>query len=140
MRATGWEVLYELSWAPLARSIVEKMKAAHLLVLTPEGMALRSPEVMDKLFGSEVMEPDHRNWLFRQSINETGLAVLDRLLETSDPDAETLRELYASFAILPNTQDVESRLGIEKITASLLDQRFREDLDAIAGLPRTEVI
>ena len=140
VRATGWEDLYELGWAELARSVVERMKAARLLVLTPGGMALRSQEVLERIFGDEITRVSDPNWLFRQAINATGIAVLDRLLETANPDAVTLKELYESFAVEPSVEEIETRLGIEKITATLMEQRFREDLDAIAGLPRTEVI
>lgn len=140
VRATGWEVLYELGWAGLARSITERMKAASLLILTPRGMALRSAEVLEKLFGPGITSISDPLWLFRQSVTETGHAVLDRLLETNTADAATLKDLYASFAVQPSLQDIEQKLGIEKITVALLDQRFQEDLDAMASLPRTEVI
>lgn len=140
VRATGWEVLYELGWADLARAITDRMKAAHLLVLTPRGMALRSPEVLERLFGPDITTITDPNWLFRQAVSETGHAVLDRLLQTETPDAATLKDLYASFAVHPSPEDIDRRLGIEKITSDLLDQRFQEDMDAIAALPRTEVI
>ena len=51
-----------------------------------------------------------------------------------------LGELYASFAVRPDPLEIRTRLGIEKITATLLDQRFADDMDAIRSLPRTEVI
>lgn len=140
VRATGWEQLYELGWADLARAITDKMKAARLLVLTPQGMALRSPEVLERLFGNGITSLADPLWLFRQAINETGHAVLDRLLGSGTPDPATLKELHGSFAVQPSQEEIERRLGIEKITAALLEQRFGEDLDAMAGLPRTEVI
>ena len=52
----------------------------------------------------------------------------------------TLEELYTSFAEKPGLDEIETRLGIEKITVTLLENRLAEDLDAIAALPRTEVI
>ncbi len=140
VRATGWEVLYEMGWTDLARAINEKMKAARLLVLTPRGMALRSPEVLERLFGPDVLTVGDPFWLFRQAISETGHAVFDRLLQQGTPGPETIRELYESFAVRPGLDEIEERLGIEKITATLLEHRFQENLDAIAGLPRAEVI
>ena len=140
VRGTGWETLYELGWTDLARVITDKMKAASLLVLTPRGMALRSGEVLERLFCPGITSVCDPHWLFRQAISETGHAVLDRLLEQGTPDEATLKEVYASFAIQPSLAEIEERLGIEKITATLLEQRFQEDLNAIAALPRTEVI
>lgn len=140
VRGTGWETLYELGWADLARAITDKMKAARLLVLTPRGMALRSADVLERVFGNGITNHCDPHWLFRQAISETGHAVLDRLLEQGSPDAATFKELYASFALQPSLAEIEERLGVEKITAALLEQRFQEDLNAIAALPRTEVI
>ena len=45
VRAAGWEELYELGWADLARSVSDNMEGCRILVLTPRGMALRSREV-----------------------------------------------------------------------------------------------
>ena len=71
-------------------------------------------------------------------MTETGRAVLDRM--TDAPGQSLFEELYDSFADRPSLADMFARLGIEKITAALLDQRYTEDLDAIAALPRAEVI
>lgn len=140
VRTAGWETLYELGWADLVRSVSDKMEGCTILVLTPRGMALRSREVLERLFGDQVSTITDPYWLFRQSVSETGGAVLDRMLGSGTPDAAMLEDMYTSFALSPSPDVVEQRLGIEKITAMLLEQRFAEDLDAIAGLPRTEII
>lgn len=139
-KATPWETLFELTWVDLARAITEALPQADLLVLTPGGMALNSESLLRRFFGADGDLPGDRFWFLRQAMTETGQAVLDRLRKEGGPDARTEAELYASFADYPTLQDIETRLGIEKITVTLLEQRLAEDLDVIAGLPRTEVM
>ena len=136
-RATSWEVLFEFGWARLARAITEAMPKAELLVLTPKGMGQSSAAVLKELFGTVGGDP---NWLLRALINETGRAVLDRMGKEEPAPAQTLSDLYTSFADQPSLDEMLKRLGIEKITSVLLDQRFEEDLAEIAALPRAEVV
>ncbi len=139
VKATGWERLFELSWVDLARTITQELPQARLLVLTPGGMALHSESLLRRLFGAKDL-PGDPFWLLRQAMSETGQAVLDRMRAQGHPDAKTEADLYTSFGEHPSLEDIEARLGIEKITATLLEQRLAEDLDVIAGLPRTEVL
>ena len=140
VRAAGWEDLFDLGWTDLARHVSDKMDGCDILVLTPRGMALRSGEVLERLFGDRVSTISDPFWLLRQFVSETGGAVLDRMVASGAPEDAVLEDLYTSFARSPSPEDIEQRLGIEKITVTLMEQRFAEDLDAIAGLPGTEII
>ncbi|MCV6594269.1 MAG: hypothetical protein OIF48_15050 [Silicimonas sp.] len=140
LRATPWEVLYEQNWVGLARQVLDRMKAASLLVLTPRGMALRSPEVLGRLFGAAAPDLAGPHWLLHQSVTETGQGVLERVLAQKAAPPEMLAEVYDAFARVPSRDDLQARLGIEKITAELLAQRFDEDCATLARLPRVEVI
>ena len=140
VKGTGWETLYDLGWVDLARAITDALPRADLLVLTPEGMALHSEDLLQRFFGGTGDLPGDRFWLLRQAMTETGQAVLDRMRKDGAPDDTTRAELYASFAAHPTLDEINERLGIEKITVTLLEQRLEEDLKAIADLPRTEVL
>ena len=140
VRATGWEALYDLTWLDMARAVTNLLPEARLTVLTPRGMALHSEALLQRFFAPAGALPGDPHWLLRQAISETGRAVLDRLTKDAVPDVATLEELYTSFAEKPGLDEIETRLGIEKITVTLLENRLAEDLDAIAALPRTEVI
>ena len=93
-----------------------------------------------RLLGDESERVPQPYILLRHLISETGHAVLDRMVERGTPDAETLTDLYQSFAVRPTLLDLRDRLGIDKTTAILLEQRFEEDLENIAKLPRVEVL
>ena len=140
VKVTGWEHLFDLGWLELARAVSVGFPEAELLVLTPEGLALRSEDVLARVFYRDKPVQGDPHWLLRQALTETGQSVLDRIFATSDPDEKILSEVYGAFRKEIPHSDIEARLGIEKITATLLDQRFREDLDAIAALPRVEII
>ncbi|NNE78978.1 MAG: hypothetical protein HKN18_01790 [Silicimonas sp.] len=139
VRETSWETLYDLSWADLVREIRQALPDADLFVLTPDGAVIQSETVLELVFGgaAKVLDP---LGLLRARLSETGIAVLDRMLETGAPNAKNLEEIYLSFARHPSVIEVQTLLGIEKITQTLLDQRFADDLDAIRTLPGTKVI
>ena len=139
VRGTGWETLYELSWSDLAHEITESLPQSHLFVLTPDGAAARSPIVLERLFGeaSDTLDPYA---LLRARMSTPGQAVLDRMLEGGPVEEVRSAELFTSFATSPDMDTFSERLGLDKITVTLLEQRYSEDLDAIRALPRTEVI
>lgn len=144
VRSAGWETLYDLSWADLIEEVAFAMPGSEVLVLTPKGAALRSPEVLERLFGPAASVVPSRWHLMQAALNETGQAVLAKMIaeagEDNAPSAETLGELYDSFAERADPAMLGERLGVDKVTAVLLEQRFREDLDRIAAMPRVEVI
>jgi hypothetical protein len=139
VRRTPWEDLYEIGWADLVREVVEAMPGSSVMVLTGQGTGAASGDVMERVFGEAAAKlPPHA--LLTPLITETGRAVLTRLVGQETPDAARLAEVYASFADLPDKADIRDRLGIDKVTRILLDQRFEEDRAAIAALPGVEVI
>lgn len=140
VRRTRWEVLYELSWADLAREVKEAVPDCDLVVLTPDGAAVGGPHVLRQLFGNAADVFPDGYALLRAQLAETGQAVLDRLIKGGEPSTEMLDDLLRSFAIRPTKDDLNNRLGLDKVTATLLDQRFAEDVEAICALPGTQVI
>lgn len=139
VRKTSWEVLYELSWYELLAELVELLPEASFLVLTGARETLNVAELLRRLLGDESENVPLPHILLRHLISETGHAVLDRMVERGKPDPETLSDLYQSFVLRPTLQDLRERLGIDKTTSILMDQRFEEDLERIATLPRVEV-
>ena len=136
--AVGWETLYELSWRELAAAVTAAAPKSEIFVLSARGTATRCQDVTSLVFGDH----DHgdRLDLLRHAITETGRAVLARLVETGMPDAATRTKIYTSFASVFDPCEIAERLGIDKTTNALLEQRFQEDLMAIRGLPGVEVI
>ncbi len=137
---TSWEALYALSWADLAREIKAALPASDLVVLTPDGTGRRSVGILKHLFGEAAVALPDAHALLRARVGETGQAVLDRLLAEGTPSPEMLDEFQASFAVRATRADLKDRLGLDKVTTALLEQRFLEDLDVLHGLPGTEVI
>lgn len=140
VRRTRWEVLYELSWADLAREVKEAVPDCDLLVLTPDGAATGGPHVLRHLFGNAADVFPDGYALLRAQMGQTGHAVLDRLIKDGEPSSDVLEELQKSFAVRPTKDELQVRLGLDKVTATLLDQRFAEDVEAIRALPGTQVI
>ncbi len=140
VRATPWELLFELSWADLVDEILVALPDCRLSVLTPELAAVRSPETLKLLFGDAAESLPDPYALMRAMISETGHVVLDRVLAEGRPKIATLEELRTSFGLEPQIEEVEKRLGIDKLTQVLLDQRFQEDLEAISEMQGIEVL
>jgi len=140
VRPIGWEALFEMGWVEVFSAISDAMPKADILVLTSKGMAVRTEEVLIRLFGNHGPPVEDPYWLLRQAVSDTGHAVLDRFLQDGSMTPETINDFYSSFAVKPDPKDIEARLGIEKITTTLMEQRFEEDLAAIEKLPRTEII
>lgn len=140
VKATPWEVLYELSWADLVAEIRVFLPDSEILVLTPHGAAVSSQIVLGALFGDAAAVLPDAHALLRASLNTTGHAVLDRMQAQDTGDPGILEELYTSFAETPDPAMIEAVLGIDKVTAALLDQRFEDDLRTIAALDRVRVI
>lgn len=140
VRKTPWEVLYELSWFELLREVVESLPEADVLVLRSDGMGENLMKLNQRLFGGFVEGLPKPYVLLHQLLTETGHAVMERMLKRGPLDAATVAELYESFSKQRSLDEYSERMGIDKVTAALLDQRFQEDLDLIATLDRVEVI
>lgn len=140
VRAAPWELLYELSWADLVDEILVALPDCRLSILTPELAAVRSPETLKLLFGDAAEALPDPYVLMRSMISETGQVVLDRVLAEGKPKIATLEELRTSFGLEPQIEEIHERLGIDKLTQVLLDQRFQEDLEAISKMAGVEVL
>lgn len=140
VRATPWEVLYELNWSDLIDEILVTLPDCKLSVLTPDLAAVRSPETLKLLFGDAAAGLPDPYYLLRAMISETGHAVLDRILSEGVPKIATLEELRASFGLDKNSSTIQERLGIDTLTQTLLNQRFDEDLEAISEMTGIEVL
>lgn len=140
VRQTSWEVLFELSWFDLVREIVEVLPDADFLVVTGRGVGNNPSALIERILGGTSQDIPNPHALFRNLINETGHAVLDRMLEKATPEASTWADLYQSFALRPSKGETIERLGIDRLTGILLGQRFEEDLEQMKSLPRVEVL
>lgn len=132
---TPWETLFELSWADLALEIKAALPGCELLVLTPR--AAYHPDTLPVLGAGAL--PDQR-LLLRALVTETGRAVLDRMVPAQVDDISVLSDLYVSFRAVASPVDVETRLGLDKITQALLEQRLEEDIARMKTLPGVQVI
>lgn len=139
VRKTPWEVLFELSWYDLVNELVALLPAASFLILAGARVGKSLPRLEETLLGSVAGTLPQPHTLMRHLISETGQAVLDRMLTRGHPDADTLADLHQSFALTASLADQRDRLGLDKVTSILLDQRFEEDLEKIAALPRVEI-
>lgn len=139
VRRTAWEVLYELSWHELLSELVDFLPEADFMVVTGtiEGEALA--KLAQALVGPESEGLPAPHAYLHQLISDTGRAVLSRILDRGRPDPATIADLYRSFAMRPSATELRERLGIDKVTGILLDQRFEEDLALISKLPRVTV-
>ena len=140
VRATPWEVLYELSWSDLIDEILIALPDCKLSVLTPSLAIVRSPETLQLLFSDAAENLPDPYVLLRAMISETGHAVLDRILAQGKPTVTTLEELHDAFIEKASVEDITTRLGMDKLTQTLLNQRFEEDLDAIGRMSGIEVL
>ena len=140
VRRTPWEDLYELGWADLVREVVEMLPESPVLVLTGRGAGAATGDVLARLFGNGVAALPETQPFMRQMIDRTGHAVLARMLERGPPDKAMLAEVFTSFVRTPTREDIAERLGIDKVTRALLDQRFAEDIEFIRAIPGVEVV
>lgn len=141
VRATAWDVLYELNWADLVQEVVLAFPTAEVIVLTPMGAAKQSPEVQSLLFAPAERILPMRYLLLHGVLTITGQAVLRPLVANAKaPDAELLTDLYHSFEAGPVPADIQDALGLDHLTVTLLDQRFDEDIARISAMPGVRVI
>ena len=138
VRETPWEQFYEVNWADLVIETQAALPGAEIIVLTHSGTALGGEALSEFLFGPAADAVDARVFL-RGSLNVTGQAVLDRMGKGVPPD-EVARDLYRSFADRADKATCRERLGMDRLTWTLLLQRFDEDVERIAALDGVEVI
>ncbi len=137
---TAWEVLYELSWADLLTEIVAALPGCKVLVLTPHAAAVQSPDVLTSLFGPAANTLEDPWALARICLTLTGQAALDNLLTVGPVGPERVEELLAAFPVVPEPAVVQEKLGMDTLTTTLIEQRFREDLRGIEVMDRVQVL
>lgn len=133
VRATPWEALYEVSWADLAGDIAAATPQAELCVITPETALCRSEQLARTVFGSASEAIDPKAWQDAH-LSEEGKAAVAQLADTS-PTEGMMLELGEALGNTPTAEEIEMRFGIDRLTQTLLRQRFEEDLARIADLP-----
>jgi len=138
--ATPWETLYELSWAALADEIAEALPGAEISVLAPRRAATRSPEVLAALFGPAAAASEEPWALLASALDETGRAVLAEQFGGAPPSPAVAEELLDSFPAGPGRAELRAQLGIDDLTATLLEQRLYEDLRDIRASGRVRLV
>lgn len=137
---TPWEALFELSWVDLAREIRAALPDAALTVLTPDGSARHAHATLRLLFGTAIMALSDPHALLRAAISDTGQVELDRLVDNGQASDMVLAELYGSHAPETAPDEIETRLGLDRVTHDLLVRRFSEDLAELRAMPGIRVI
>ncbi|MEO1025403.1 MAG: hypothetical protein AAFX07_07590 [Pseudomonadota bacterium] len=132
---TPWEALFELSWADLALEVKDAMAGSEIVILTPK--AALKPETLRSLVGKGALAPD---LLLKSQVSETGRAVLDRMEPEQVSDSKVIADLYSSFSTRPKRHDIETRLGLDRVTQLLLQQRFDEDVAVMQSMPGISVL
>lgn len=139
VRETPWETLYDLSWTDTALELLAALPNADVAIASPKGAAVRSAEMMGWLFGAASEALSDPFGLLEMSVDEIGRDALAKARASGVPRESTLGELYDTFRIGPDPKERTARLGIDKLTATLLDQRLDEDLHAIRQIDRVTV-
>ncbi|MGI9395486.1 MAG: hypothetical protein ACR2OY_12625 [Boseongicola sp.] len=134
-----WEVLYELKWSDLVLELCEAFPLSRVLVVTPDAAFFGAKTVLSELFGTAGCEIDPI-LLQRPRLMLDGQAALAQLHATNDLGPDILEKLFAAHRDTPDPAQLETRIGIDKATSKLLDQRFLEDLHDIEQLPNAHLL
>ena len=120
--------------------VSEALPDATLTVLTTDRVGRAPLPTLEALLGPMAEALPQPITLLREMITDTGRAVLDRMLARGTPESATLEEVYTSFGRRPSRAEMAEKLGIDKVTGILLQQRFDEDIAKIAEFPRIEIL
>ncbi len=129
-RATPWDALYEMSWADLMAEVREALPKSAVLALTTRGAFLSAETVAPLIFGAgaEVVLPE----TLRAS-----LVPSDTPLPKSTAH---LSGYFDTYRPCPDPRWLREVLGMDGVTADLLQSRFHEDVEAIRAMPDVQVI
>jgi hypothetical protein len=136
---SSWETLYELGWSDLVSDLCAAFPSSRVLVITPDAAFVGARAVLSELFGAAGAKIDP-GLLQRPLLTPTGQAALGKIRETRELAPDMLEGLFAAFRDTPDPAELEARMGIDKLTSTLLDQRFREDLLEIERLPNVRLL
>ena len=139
VRATAWDMLYEVSWADVAGKIAAALPDAELCVMTPETALCRSGSLAQFLFGTEgAAEIAHEAWQAAH-LSPEGQAALAQMPEQGVSET-ALIELGERLGNDAAVADLTEHFGIDGLTRTLLRQRYEEDLARIADLPGVRML
>ncbi len=133
-----WEALYEISWSDLIAEICEAFPSSRVWVVTPEAAFVGAEMMLSEMLGAAATAIDP-TILQRCHLTSEGKAALEKALASGKPRAEKLEGIIAAHRDTPDPGELETRMGIDKLTSTLLDQRFLEDLREIEALPRVRL-
>jgi len=136
---SSWEALYDLGWSDLVSKLSEAFPSSRVLVATPDAAFVGARAALSELFGAAGAKIDP-GLLQRPLLTPTGQAALAKIRETQEPAPDILEGLFAAFRDTPDPAELEARMGIDKLTSTLLDQRFHEDLHEIERLPNVRLL
>ncbi len=136
---SSWEALYELGWSGLVSDLSAAFPSSRVLVVTPDAAFVGASTVLSELFGAAGAKIDP-GYLQLPLLTPTGQAALAKIRETREPAPDILEGLFAAFRDTPDPAELEARMGIDKLTSTLLDQRFHEDLNEIERLPNVRLL
>ncbi len=134
-----WETLYELSWSDLVSELSAAFPSSRVWVVTPDAAFVGADMMISEMFGAAATAIDPKI-LQRSQLTPEGQAALAKAGAKARPSAETLESLIAAHRDAPDRAELKKRIGIDKLTATLLDQRFQEDLHNIEKLPRVRLL
>jgi len=136
---SSWETLYELSWSDLISEFCEAFPLSQLLVITSDAAFVGAKTLLFELFGpaGNTFDPAH---LQRPHLTPSGKAALENIRAAGEPDPDILEGLLAAHRATPDPVELEARTGIDKLTSTLLDQRFLEDLRDLETLPNVRLL
>ncbi|MDH3691602.1 MAG: hypothetical protein OEU36_19340 [Gammaproteobacteria bacterium] len=134
-----WEALFEISWSDLISELCEAFPLSRILVMTPDAALMCTRSVLSELFGSASCEIDPA-LLQRPHLTLVGQEALTRLSATHDPAPEILKRVFVEHRDTPDSTELEMRIGVDKLTSTLLDQRFLEDLHDIELLKNVQLL
>lgn len=136
--ATPWEVLYEIAWAELAGDIIASLPGVELCVMTPETALCRPHQLATVLFGDAADATDPETWRVAH-LSPEGEAALAQL-EPEQASESILIELGQKLGNGPDDARMTSDFGIDRLTRTLLAQRFEEDLALMSDLPGVRML
>lgn len=130
---TSWDVLYELSWAELISDMRAILPEHEICVISPDAALCRAEGMAETLFGegAGLIDVDAFRNAYLSSEGQAALAAM----KPEQVSEDILRELGHRLGNAPEPADLEARFGIDKLTATLLDKRFDEDMVAIGKIP-----
>jgi len=137
--ASPWEALYELSWSELVSELCEAFPSCRVWVVTPDAAFVGAQTILAEMFGAAATAIDP-TILQRCHLTPDGQAALEKAALGGNPSAEKLEGLFSAYRDAPDPAELETRVGIDKLTSTLLDQRFLEDLREIEALPRVRLL